>query len=200
MTQKPETLCTGCGATVTQDSELYWRDSGGYKSCSPATGSTGLHRIEEELPPVAIKTSTHCPTCDSPSPKLHPAVQNEGEVYLCHDSFHAPVAIKPPTSIRELANKIMQACIDSPTKFLGESIETILRAEFEAVQPQAKREVSEPTPGSVWVLEKETVRFIKIATEGRNCTSIAIDKSDGSVLSVELRSWIGEDSKPMVQA
>lgn len=55
MTPKPETLCTGCGATVTQDSELYWRDSGGYKSCSPATGSSGLHRIEEELPPVAIK-------------------------------------------------------------------------------------------------------------------------------------------------
>lgn len=55
MTNK-ETQCTGCGATVTQDSELYWRDSGGYKSCSPATGSSGLHRIEEEdLPPVAIK-------------------------------------------------------------------------------------------------------------------------------------------------
>lgn len=112
-----ETVCTGCGATVTQDSELYWRDSGGYKSCSPATGSSGLHRIEEDIPPVAIKP-----------------------------------------------------------------------------------EVSEPTPGSVWVLEKETVRFIKIATEGRNCTSIAIKKSDGSVLGVELQSWIGEDSKPMVQA
>jgi len=33
--------------------------------------------------------SEHCPTCDSPSPKLHPAVQHEGEARICSDAFHA---------------------------------------------------------------------------------------------------------------
>lgn len=29
-----------------------------------------------------------CPTCDSPSPEKHPAVQHEGEVQICRDDYH----------------------------------------------------------------------------------------------------------------
>ena len=32
-----------------------------------------------------------CPTCNSPSPGMHPAVQWEGEVEICIDSFHEPI-------------------------------------------------------------------------------------------------------------
>lgn len=31
-----------------------------------------------------------CPRCESPEPRLHPAVQLEGEVHLCPDPWHLP--------------------------------------------------------------------------------------------------------------
>ena len=32
--------------------------------------------------------SGRCPSCNSPAPHLHPAVQFEGEVETCADAFH----------------------------------------------------------------------------------------------------------------
>jgi hypothetical protein len=39
-----------------------------------------------------IKT-TRCPTCNSPSPELHPAMQHGGEIQLCGDVWHSPKGV-----------------------------------------------------------------------------------------------------------
>lgn len=39
------------------------------------------------------QTAGRCPTCNSPSPRLHPAVQFEGEVERCSDAYHATADI-----------------------------------------------------------------------------------------------------------
>jgi hypothetical protein len=36
-----------------------------------------------------------CPTCSSPDPAKHPAVQHEGEVQLCKDRFHSDPKVEP---------------------------------------------------------------------------------------------------------
>ena len=38
--------------------------------------------------PVTVRQPDRCPTCTSPSPELHPAMQHEGEVQPCRDDWH----------------------------------------------------------------------------------------------------------------
>lgn len=70
---------------------------------SPGAGHTGLctecnnvelHAYHLPAPPtlkaVVDHTAKQCPTCNSPEPRRHPAMQYEGEVQLCTDKWHEP--------------------------------------------------------------------------------------------------------------
>ena len=53
------------------------------------------HGARLSVIPPSLKPLTHpgpnCPTCDSPNPSFHPAVQEGGEVQPCSDPFHPPL-------------------------------------------------------------------------------------------------------------
>lgn len=56
-----------------------------------------ISRIDKFLAEIAqadqrrAEQQRACPTCGSPDPARHPAVQHEGEVQICRDRFHSPV-------------------------------------------------------------------------------------------------------------
>lgn len=49
-------------------------------------------------PPVV--PDKKCPTCQSPQPHLHPAMQHEGEVQPCRDAFH--LTVTPQNTIEKI--------------------------------------------------------------------------------------------------
>jgi flavin-dependent thymidylate synthase len=57
-----------------------------------------------------VLPASNCPTCGSPSPTLHPAVQHEGEVQPCADPWHGPLhpqAKQPGTVVQKWADQAM---------------------------------------------------------------------------------------------
>lgn len=52
-------------------------------------------RLALRLPDRPRKFTKRCPTCESPSPGLHPETDIEDEVAICLDAFHAP-SLKTP--------------------------------------------------------------------------------------------------------
>lgn len=63
-------------------------------------------------------TADRCPTCTSPSPERHPAVQHGGEVELCVNDFHLrPTNQNAPEYIEAVLAKRAATGGDSGTAF-----------------------------------------------------------------------------------
>lgn len=54
-------------------------------------------------------TDTKCPSCKSPAPHLHPAVQHGGEVMLCRDPFHMMVTAENTDQRRTEVARLIRA-------------------------------------------------------------------------------------------
>lgn len=130
MTQKPETLCTGCGATVTQSLNGDLRDTTGSRFCLHGAGAVHGHWIVVDLPSTrlatrecsAIKDGFGC-TLESPHDGRHEAhgTDHGSEPLFTweNDSVELPpVAIKPeaPQEIKHTLNDKVPAIEDLETK------------------------------------------------------------------------------------
>ncbi len=69
----PKYKCFSCGFTTNDGRDVEeWQ--------CPCGGC-----VSRNQPPAPVR----CPTCDSPEPHLHPAVQYEGEAQICTNAWHA---------------------------------------------------------------------------------------------------------------
>jgi hypothetical protein len=62
--------------------------------------------VETQLERTASEAMNRCPSCNSPAPHLHPAVQHEGEVQLCGDSFHEIITAQNTVERRSQVAKL----------------------------------------------------------------------------------------------
>ena len=78
-----------------------------------------------------IEVTQRCPTCTSPSPELHPAMQHEGEVEICKDAWHGvpptsdwkPVAEERVKALEDVVRELVRHCYKCE---IGDEDEVIL--------------------------------------------------------------------------
>jgi hypothetical protein len=104
------------------------QDEPEFEDLSPHDILLKIEQLEGKVP----VQPTSCPTCQSPEPRLHPAVSGGGEVtHVCSDPFHYR-ALDPPD-------------IEAVLKFKQEA-QAILRGDDAWRHPDISEELIEDTP------------------------------------------------------
>jgi len=91
--------CANCGGLLApmRDGDTAKHFDGSYYCIANRTHAE-LTKPNEPTddPAIVYSAKPGCPTCLSPQPHLHPAVQHEGEVSICKDPFHSKVTSQNP--------------------------------------------------------------------------------------------------------
>ena len=86
--------------------------------------------VESLTPSIEIpKAPAQCPTCGSKNPKLHPAVQHEGEVSICKDPFHDPTQWRRQRAEKGVSDRLCTHCVHALVACSMEPCATCLAAD-----------------------------------------------------------------------
>lgn len=98
MSEPTNQSCANCGGLLapTRDGETAKHFDGSYYCVANRTHAAVSTPNEPDDAAITYSTKPGCPTCLSPQPHLHPAVQHEGEVSICKDPFHSQVTPQNP--------------------------------------------------------------------------------------------------------
>lgn len=204
-----ENQCTGCGATVTNQSHGIFRDVSGSQYCQRKTSEEALRFHSIELPPVAINPdhgsaldeNNVCPTCFRE--------YGEDEIKFCtaddcpsHPDYR--VAIKPEAALTPLEKELISAindassCLTSRNGCDPQAALKIMGAALFIAEDRASKQEVAP---QVWFRETETLNFLYIARPDGRFWVVAMETERGDIYAIENSPARNPSAKPMaVQA
>ena len=143
----------------------------------------GLGRLCPSVPSEKGRP-LRCPTCTSPSPERHPAMQHGGEVQPCRDGWHQPESEKPDHH----ADKVRASAAEAERDAWKAAAEKAKRELSEAVEQatQAHRLIGvERDQTSAWKAAAEKARLEMSKLEETWCMRADLKELEGASVASE---------------